>query len=66
MDISRRVPLLDGAEPLFGGEGREVASVLDFWRRSSSDLVGNALRGVLVEFLVGRAVGVDPRNVRVE
>ena len=40
--------------------------MLDFGRWSSSDLVGNSLRGVLAEFLVGRALGVDPRNVRVE
>lgn len=66
MDVSRRVPLLDGAEPFFEGEGREVASVLDFGRWSSSDLVGNSFRGVLAEFLVGRALGVDPHNVRVE
>lgn len=66
MDVSRRVPILDGAEPFFEGEGREVASVLDFGRWSSSDLVGSSFRGVLAEFLVGQALGVDPRNVRVE
>jgi hypothetical protein len=32
--------------------------VLDFWRWSSSDLVGNALRGVLAEFLVARALNL--------
>lgn len=30
--------------------------VLDFWRWSSSNLVGNALRGVLAEYLVTRAL----------
>ncbi len=30
--------------------------VLDFWRWSSSNLVGNALRGVLAEYLVARAL----------
>ena len=66
MDSSRRVRLLDGTEKFTDDEGRDVASVLDFWSWSSSDLVGNSLRGVLAEFLVGRALGVDPRSVRVE
>lgn len=66
MVTSRRVRLLDGTERFTDDEGRDVASVLDFWRWSSSDLVGNSLRGVLAEFLVGRALGVDPRSVRVE
>lgn len=33
-------------------------TVRDFWQWSSSDLVGNALRGLVAEFLVARAAGV--------
>lgn len=32
--------------------------LLDFWQWSASDLVSNALRGVLAEYLVGRALSV--------
>lgn len=32
--------------------------VLDFWRWSSSNLAGNALRGVLAEYLVARALNL--------
>lgn len=49
--------LTDGASPL-------DVTVLDFWRWSSSDLVGNVSRGVLAEYLVARAVGATdaPRD----
>ena len=33
------------------------ATLLEFWQWSSSDLVGNALRGVLAEYIVGLALG---------
>lgn len=40
--------------------GRPVGkNLLDFWRWSTSDLVGNAMRGVLAEYLVTFAVGSD-------
>ena len=32
-------------------------TLLDFWQWSSSDLVGNAMRGVLAEYIVASAVG---------
>ena len=41
------------------------ACVGDFWRWYASDLAGNALRGVLAEYLVARAVGA-PSAVRME
>ena len=40
-------------------------TVPDFWRWSASNLVSNATRGVLVEFLVGNAVG-DSLSIRDE
>jgi hypothetical protein len=46
-----------GAEPFTVGNVALGFTVLDFWQWSSSDLVGNALRGHVAEFLVARAVG---------
>jgi len=34
-------------------------SLLEFWRWSTSDLVDNTTRGILVEYIVGKALGVD-------
>lgn len=54
-----------GEEPFTAGESALGFSVRDFWQWSSSNLVGNALRGLVAEFLVARAVGADAevRNV---
>ncbi len=41
-------------------------SLKEFWRWSASDLMSNATRGVLAEFLVARAIGVNPDEVRHE
>lgn len=47
---------LTGSEE-FHASGHALGfDVLDFWRWSSSNLVGNALRGVLAEYLVARAL----------
>lgn len=40
--------------------------MLDFWRWGASDLVSNAARGLLAEFIVAKAVGVDVTGVRDE
>lgn len=46
-----------GNEP-FHDQNRELGfDLLDFWRWSASDLVSNATRGVLAEYLVAKAVG---------
>ena len=34
-------------------------TLLDFWQWTASDLVSNSTRGVLAEFLVARALGLD-------
>jgi hypothetical protein len=49
-----------GAEPFTCGAVSLGFTILDFWQWSSSDLVGNALRGHVAEFLVARALGLDP------
>jgi len=55
-----------GAEP-FRSSGEPLPFDLrDFWRWSASDLLSNALRGVLAEFIVARALGVDTAGVRAE
>jgi len=41
-------------------------TILDFWRWSSSDLVSNATRGVLAEFLVARALYIPLGRIRDE
>jgi hypothetical protein len=44
----------------FSLEGSRVQMrLLDFWRWSCSDLVSNATRGVLAEFIVAKALGID-------
>lgn len=49
---------LTGAEP-FHVEGKPLEfDVLSFWSWSASDLAGNAMRGVLAEYLVARALGL--------
>ncbi|BCJ32304.1 hypothetical protein [Actinocatenispora sera] len=46
-----------GTEPIMGADGPTGATLADFWSWSSSDLLGNSLRGVFAEYLVGRALG---------
>ena len=54
-----------GSEP-FKSHGQELPiQLLSFWQWSSSDLVGNALRGMLAEYIVSYALG-DEREVRQE
>jgi len=55
-----------GAE-LFHRDGRPVGfDLLGFWQWSTSDLVTNATRGILAEFLVAQAVGAGASHVREE
>ncbi len=41
-------------------------SLLEFWQWSASDLVSNATRGVLAEFIVAKALGISTDGVRTE
>jgi hypothetical protein len=57
---------LDGSE-LFRIGSRELGfDVHDFWSWSVSDLVSNATRGILAEFIVAKACGVDTSQPRDE
>lgn len=37
----------------------DLATVGEFWRWAMSDLLGNRVRGLLAEFIVGRLLGDD-------
>ena len=50
--------LLEGSELLRNGTRSLGFTLLEFWRWSASDLVNNATRGVLAEFIVASALGV--------
>lgn len=55
-----------GQEPFRAGGKKLDCTLLDFWRWSVSDLVSNATRGRLAEFIVARALGVSTNDVREE
>jgi len=51
----------------FRANGRDLGPTLfDFWRWSLSDLVSNATRGLLAEFIVAKALGISTPSVRDE
>lgn len=51
----------------FAHDGTDAAfTLLDFWQWSASDLVSNATRGRLAEFIVAKALGIDTNGVRDE
>jgi hypothetical protein len=53
-----RIPLRPlQAEEKLTDSGQCIASILEFWQWAYSDLVSNATRGVLAEFIVARALG---------
>lgn len=54
-----------GAEPFHNGDFLLKRTLLDFWRWSASDLVSNAMRGVLAEYIVACALDL-PQTTRVE
>ncbi len=53
IEITRK----NGNEPFLVNNYPLPFNLLSFWQWSSSDLVGNALRGVLAEYIVASAVG---------
>ena len=48
-----------GEEPIVAPNGHVVGSLIDFWRWAHSDLIGNAERGALAEYLVACALDVN-------
>lgn len=58
--MSKRKLPLDGSEAFVGAQSgqRPAPTVREFWRWAMSDLLSNATRGVLAEFVVGTALGL--------
>jgi hypothetical protein len=51
----------------FHADGSNLSfSLLDFWQWSGSDIVSNVTRGVLAEYIVACALGIDTRGAREE
>lgn len=66
-ELSRIYPVRKSGDELLTVSGRPLGvTLLDFWRWSSSDLVSNATRGVLAEFIVASALGIKLDGVRDE
>ncbi len=55
----------EGTEPFHAGGEALEHTLLGFWRWSTSDLVNNATRGVLAEYLVACALGLEA-DLRIE
>lgn len=67
MSLPRITPTLRaGSEPIHRDGQASDYTLLDFWRWSTSDLVSNATRGVLAEFLVAMALRVPLDQPREE
>ena len=54
-----------GMETICDEEGKQIASVLDFWQWAYSDIIGNIERGHLAEYLVALALDIA-KDIRVE
>ncbi len=52
-----KVSRKNGSESLHNNEKTTPFNLLSFWQWSSSDLVGNTLRGMLAEYIIASAVG---------
>ncbi len=48
-----------GKEEIVSKNGEKIATLSDFWSWAYSDLLQNAERGVLAEFLVAKALGIE-------
>lgn len=62
---ARSAGFLNGNMPLTDNAGNHVAKLEDFWSWAHSDLLGNTERGVLAEYIVACAMGIQG-NERVE
>lgn len=48
-----------GEEALLSPDGMQISSLADFWQWAYSDLISNAERGALAEYIVACALGVN-------
>lgn len=51
-----------GNEPIVNNDGEKISVLEDFWRWAYSDLIGNTERGVLAEYLVACALGIEKES----
>ena len=60
----QEIKLLKGNESFRGQGVRKSLQLLDYWRWSGSELLGNTTRGILAEFLIATALGLhkEPRR----
>lgn len=61
-----KLVLKAGDEPFVCGGSQIGCTLLEFWRWSVSDLVSNATRGRLAEFVVAKALGISTSTPREE
>ncbi len=54
-----KVSRKNGSEPFHDNKKSTPFNLLSFWQWSSSDLVGNTLRGMLAEYIIASAVGSE-------
>lgn len=68
MPLTKRIntSVKTGNEPFTFNQDNLNFQLFDFWKWSVSDLVSNATRGRLAEFIVAKALGIDTNNVRDE
>lgn len=59
--LQQKIKLLKGNEPFRGRGIRKSLKLLDYWKWSGSELLGNTTRGILAEFLVAAALGLHKR-----
>ncbi len=62
LQCSRKI----GLERATGDDGKVTFALPDFWQWAYSDLVSNARRGILAEFIVASALGLGRKDVRIE
>ena len=63
MNLEKRPVRLKTGNEQLSATGK---TLLDFWRWNGSDLASNATRGVLAEFIVASALGIDLSVPRIE
>jgi len=63
MNLEKRPATLKTGNEQLSATGK---TLLDFWRWNGSDLASNATRGVLSEFIVASALGIDLSTPRTE
>ena len=55
-----------GEEKFYSSSKKKTFTLKEFWQWSASDLVSNATRGMLAEFIVAKALGIELKNPREE